>query len=254
MKLAENIAVWIQQQVVAAGAQGLVVGLSGGMDSAVVARLCQLASPDAALGVLMPCVSDPADAEDARLVAGHFGLPVIYVALDETYGSLIDALRTATDAVPSFAEVANDASRTRISLANIKARLRMTTLYFVANALNYLVAGTGNRSEIAVGYFTKHGDGGCDLLPLGNLLKTQVASLACELDVPPAILDKAPSAGLWSGQTDQEDLGFSYEHLDSYFRRGPEGVAPALALRVERLMRASEHKRMRPALPPSFDE
>lgn len=254
MGLAEKLAVWIRQQVVAADAHGVVVGLSGGMDSAVVARLCQMASPDAALGVLMPCVSDPADEQNARLVAGHFSLPVICVRLDETYGSLIDALRTATDAVPSFAEVANDTSRTRISLANIKARLRMTTLYFVANALNYLVAGTGNRSEIAVGYFTKHGDGGCDLLPLGNLLKTQVASLARELDVPQAILDKAPSAGLWSGQTDEEELGFSYHHLDSYFRHGPERVAPALALRVERLMRGSEHKRMLPALPPSFDE
>ena len=108
---------------------------------------------------------------------------------------------------------------------------------------NYLVAGTGNRSELTIGYFTKHGDGGVDLLPLGSLLKSEVRALAIELGVPRAIIDKAPSAGLVAGQTDEAEMGFAYGDLERYLIRGPEGVPPALALRIERLIRASEHKR-----------
>jgi len=131
----------------------------------------------------------------------------------------------------------------------VKSRLRMTALYFLANSLNYLVVGTGNRSELAVGYFTKHGDGGADLLPIGGLLKSDVRAAARELGVPQAIVDKAPSAGLWQGQTDEADLGFTYHELERYLTKGPEAVAPALAMRIERLMRASEHKRTLPPIP-----
>ena len=120
---------------------------------------------------------------------------------------------------------------------------------YVANSLNYLVAGTGNRSELTIGYFTKHGDGGVDCLPIGHLLKSQVRTLAQELGVPQAIIDKAPSAGLWLGQTDESEMGFSYADLERYLTDGPEGVSPALALRVERMIRAAEHKRSLPPTP-----
>jgi NAD+ synthase len=130
-----------------------------------------------------------------------------------------------------------------VARANVKPRLRMTALYYVANSLNYLVAGTGNRSELTIGYFTKHGDGGVDLLPLGSLMKSEVRLLAVDLGVPRAILDKPPSAGLWAGQTDEAEMGFGYADLERYLTRGPEGVAPALALRLERMIRANEHKR-----------
>ena len=113
-------------------------------------------------------------------------------------------------------------------IANVKPRLRMTTLYFLANTLNYLVAGTGNRSELAIGYFTKHGDGGVDLLPIGDLLKGDVRAAARDLGVPEPIIDKAPSAGLWAGQTDEGEMGFSYAELERYLTKGPETVAPAL--------------------------
>jgi NAD+ synthase len=119
----------------------------------------------------------------------------------------------------------------------------MTSLYFIANSLNYLVAGTGNRSELTIGYFTKYGDGGVDLLPLGNLLKSEVRALARSLDVPASIIDKPPSAGLWLGQTDEAEMGFTYADLENYLTQGPEAVAPALAMRIERLVRASDHKR-----------
>jgi NAD+ synthase len=125
----------------------------------------------------------------------------------------------------------------------------MATLYYVANSLNYLVAGTGNRSELTIGYFTKHGDGGADVLPIGHLLKSRVRTLAQELGVPKAIIDKPPSAGLWLGQTDEAEMGFSYADLERYLADGPEGVSPALALRLERLIRATEHKRSLPPMP-----
>ena len=124
----------------------------------------------------------------------------------------------------------------------------MTSLYFIANSLNSLVAGTGNRSELAVGYFTKYGDGGVDLLPLANLVKSEVRALARELNVPDAIINRTPTAGLWLGQTDEAEMGFTYEELERYLHDGAQSVAPALAMKIERLVRASEHKRN---LPPS---
>ena len=125
----------------------------------------------------------------------------------------------------------------------------MSALYFLANSLNYLVVGTGNRSELTVGYFTKHGDGAVDLLPLGRLLKSEVRMLARELEVPAAIIDKAPSAGLWVGQTDEDEMGFSYADLERYLTDGPDAVSPAMAMRIERLVRTSDHKRALALMP-----
>ena len=133
--------------------------------------------------------------------------------------------------------------------ANIKARLRMSSLYFIANSLDYLVVGTGNRSELSIGYFTKHGDGAADLLPLGRLLKSEVRELATDVEIPQSIIDKPPSAGLWAGQTDEDEMGFSYGDLERYLTDGPERVAPALAMRIERLMRTTEHKRAQALMP-----
>ncbi len=250
---AEAIAAWMRQRVSAADARGLLVGLSGGVDSAVAARLCQLATPGAALGVLLPCHSDPADERDARAVAEHFKLPVVRVALDEPFDALARAIKDAAAHASGQLSVADpppDDLRARMPLMNMKPRLRMTSLYFLANRLNYLVAGTGNRCELAIGYFTKYGDGGVDLLPLGSLLKSEVRALAKDMGVPPQVIDKPPSAGLWLGQTDEGEMGFSYDDLEAYLQKGPDAVAPAVAMRIERLMRASEHKRQLPPMPP----
>ncbi len=251
----KEIAEWLQHRVAEAGARGLVFGLSGGLDSAVVARLCQTASPGAVVGVIMPCHSDPRDEADARLLADHFGIPTLRVDLAPAYDRLVEDLRAAVVQLPSDQQPvpASEAPdiKARVPLANVKPRMRMTALYFVANSLNYLVVGTGNRSELMIGYFTKYGDGGVDLLPLATLLKSEVRAIAAELDVPQPIIDKAPSAGLWLGQTDEAEMGFTYADLENYLTKGPETVAPALALRIERLERASEHKR---ALAPSPDQ
>ena len=126
----------------------------------------------------------------------------------------------------------------------------MTTLYFIANSINYLVAGTGNRSELAIGYFTKYGDGGADLLPIGGLLKREVREMAKELGVPRAIIDRPPGAGLWLGQLDEDEMGFTYAELERYVEEGPQAVSPALAMRIERLTRGSDHKRSMPPIPP----
>jgi NAD+ synthase len=243
---------WLRQQLTRSGAKGFVVGLSGGVDSAVVARLCQAAAPANVLGVIMPCHSDPQDDADARLVAEHFGIPSVRVDLAPVHDVFIEDLRYLAEHLPKeqrAGEHPPDDIRARAPMANVKPRLRMTTLYFLANTLNYLVAGTGNRSELSIGYFTKYGDGGVDLLPIGRLLKSGVRDTARDLGVPDAIIAKAPSAGLWVGQTDEEEMGFTYADLEAALTNGPDAVAPALAMRIERLMRQSEHKRAVPPLP-----
>lgn len=242
-----DIAEWIAGRVTLAAAQGIVVGLSGGIDSAVVARLAQMAASGRTLGVIMPCHSDPQDEADARLVADHFGIATVRVDLEPAYDRLVRDLRGALDLLPAEQAVPppvdRDDIKARVPVANVKPRLRMAAMYFLANSLNYLVAGTGNRSELTIGYFTKYGDGGADVLPIGHLLKSEVRTLARELDVPGRVIEKPPSAGLWVGQTDEADMGFTYADLERYLTTGAEAVAPALALRIERLMRASDHKR-----------
>lgn len=242
----EAIVEWLRARLQESGARGYVVGLSGGIDSAVVLGLCQRAAGEQVVGVMMPCHSDARDEADARLVADQFRASVLRIDLAPAFDTLTASAQNALDDVPAAlraARGADDDIRARMPLANVKPRLRMTTLYFVANSLNYLVAGTGNRAELTIGYFTKYGDGGVDVLPIGHLLKSDVRELARELGVPAAVIDKPPSAGLWIGQTDEDEMGFSYADLERYLTEGPQAVPPALAMRIERLMRASEHKR-----------
>src|SRR5439155_9189018 len=233
MAQAERLAAWMRERVTEAGAQGLVVGLSGGVDSAVVARLSQLAAPGATVGVLMPCHSDPADERDAALVASHFSLATVRVDLAQPYDSLSTEVKAGLQTLPPTIpnERPHDDPRAPVPIANMKPRLRMTTLYFIANTLNYLVAGTGNKSELSIGYFTKYGDGGVDILPLANLVKSEVRALARDLNVPQHIIDRTPTAGLWLGQTDESEMGFSYDELERYLKEGPQGLAPALAMK-----------------------
>lgn len=243
----------MRQRLQSAGGAGFIVGLSGGVDSAVVARLSQLAAPGNVIAAILPCHSDPQDEDDAALVARQFALTTVRIDLSQAYDALIASLQPVM-ANPDYlrSKPPLDPVRGRVPLANIKPRLRMTALYFLANTLNYLVVGTGNRSEIAVGYFTKWGDGGVDLLPLGRLTKKHVRGMAEELAVPRTVIDKPPSAGLWAGQKDEEEIGLSYADLDRYLIEGPPGAAPALAMKIERLARASDHKRELPPIP-DFD-
>jgi NAD+ synthase len=239
MTFGDKIASWLKDYAAQAGATGYVVGLSGGIDSATTAALCQRAvGTENVLGVLMPCHSTPDDAEMARLVAEAFGLKTVTVDLGLVFDSLLAALP------PTPSDMAK---------ANIKPRLRMATVYALAQTHNYLVAGTGNKSELMIGYFTKYGDGGVDVEPLGNLYKWQVRELARELGVPKPIIERPPSAGLWLGQTDEGELGITYDELDAALAaieaRQTEGIDPTVLAKVERMMASAAHKL---AMPPAY--
>ncbi|MBA7669066.1 NH(3)-dependent NAD(+) synthetase [subsurface metagenome] len=233
-QIADKLISWIRDKVSSSGCKGVVVGLSGGLDSSVLAVLCHRAFPQSMLGVLMPCYSNQEDTEHAHAVATKFSIPTKTVILDTVFDALLKAL--PGDGV--------DPTVNQIAKANLKARLRMLTLYYFANSLNYMVAGSGNRSELSVGYFTKYGDGGADILPLGNLVKGQVKELAGFLAIPQEIIDKPPSAGLWEGQTDEGELGLSYEELDRYLLSGE--ASAELRAKIESMIAASDHKRLPP--------
>ena len=237
-RLAAHLTDWIAAEVAQAGGAGVAFGLSGGIDSAVVAALAKQAFPHHTLGVIMPCHSDPRDAEDAAVVAHHFDVPATTVDLGPVYDLLVETLGACSTDIPE----------SRLACANLKPRLRMTTLYAFANQLDYRVLGTGNRSELAVGYFTKYGDGGVDLLPLGSLVKGEVRDLARHLGVPERILDKPPSAGLWADQTDEAEMGLIYEELDAYLLT--REASPAVKAQVDAMNAASEHKRALPRIAP----
>ena len=237
-RLAAHLTDWIAAAVAEAGGAGVVYGLSGGIDSAVVAALAKRAFPHHTLGVIMPCHSDPADAEDAHVVAHHFDVPATTVDLAPVYDLLLETLSASSSDLPE----------SRLATANLKPRLRMTTLYAFANQLDYRVLGTGNRAEIAVGYFTKYGDGGADFLPLGSLVKSEVRDLARYLGVPERVVSKPPSAGLWADQTDEAEMGLTYEELDAYLLTTE--APPAVKARVDAMHAASEHKRALPLIAP----
>jgi NAD+ synthase len=230
-ELTRNLAAWIKEKVSAAGCKGVTLGMSGGIDSSVLALLCQQAFPQNALGIIMPCYSDPQDKFHAEDLASRFGIQTREIALDDAFDTMLKSL-PAYNPNPEISRAAR---------ANIKARLRMITLYYTAQKLNYLVAGSSNRCEIAIGYFTKCGDGGVDIMPLGNLVKGEIRELAAYLGIPQTIIDKPPSAGLWAGQTDEQEMGLSYEVLDRYLLTGE--AREEEKTRIETMIAASGHKR-----------
>jgi len=236
-ELADRITAWIGEKVIEAKCKGVVFGLSGGLDSSVVGVLCKRAFPDSTLAVIMPCYSDETDIAHAQAVVQKFQIPTTTVALEEVFDSLLKVLPDKYDPATK-----------RLAEANVKVRLRMVTLYYLANRLCYLVVGTSNRSELSVGYFTKYGDGGVDIIPLGNMVKSQVRQLAIHLGIPEEIIAKPPSAGLWAGQTDEKDMGITYQELDHYLASGEVGAE--IKKRVDAMMQGSAHKRSTPAIPP----
>ncbi len=228
---------WIRKQIKRARAKGIVMGLSGGVDSCVVACLCKEAvGKDRLLTLILPCHSQKQDLSDAKLISRKFGIKSKVVDLSKIYDSLIKVLPQAGN----------------VARANLKPRLRMSVLYYFANKLNYLVCGTGNKSELMLGYFTKHGDGATDILPIGDLLKSQVRTLAGELAVPERIIIKPPTAGLWPGQTDEGEMGITYEDLDDILWRLENNKKQILLKekvnKVKDMIRRSEHKRQGPRI------
>jgi len=228
---------WIKKQIKQSKAKGIVLGLSGGKDSSVVACLAKEAvGKDKVLALILPCHSQIQDLEDAELVAQKLGIKTKVVDLTNIYDNLIKILPQAKG----------------MARANLKPRLRMLVFYYFANKLNYLVCGTGNKSEISTGYFTKHGDGATDILPIGDLLKREVRELAQELGIPEHIITKPPTAGLWPGQTDEGEMGITYPELDDILGRIENKRRQILSKekvnKVKDMIKRSEHKRQGPRI------
>ncbi|WP_407313791.1 NAD(+) synthase [Desulfosporosinus sp. SB140] len=233
---------WLRAKVAEANAKGVVVGISGGVDSAVVTGLCCRAFPDNCIGVIMPSHSNPEDREDALWIAEGFDLRPLEIDLGEAHTSIFNQVKQ------SLSDRDCTLVGEKVSQGNLKARLRMSTLYAVANALNYLVVGTDNAPESYTGYFTKYGDGGVDILPISSLTKTEVRAWAWMLGLPQKIAMRVPTAGLWPGQTDEAEMGLSYDLIDRYLLG--EEVPDKVRERIEALHHQSEHKRN---LPPSLE-
>jgi NAD+ synthase len=231
-----------------AGANGVVLGLSGGLDSAVVAKLCcDAVGNDKTLALLMPERKETDNHfNDAEDLAKTLKLRYSVIEIEP----LINSFLKSTSSLKT-----ND-----LALGNLKARIRSNLWYHFANSENLLVVGTGNKSELMVGYFTKYGDGASDIAPIGDLYKTQVRKLAEVLKLPDKIINKPPSAGLVEDQTDEKDLGISYEQLDRLLlglelRLPFESIAKSLEVeiteieRVANLSYRTRHKRKFPKIP-----
>ncbi|MEI3605820.1 NAD(+) synthase [Pseudogracilibacillus sp. SE30717A] len=227
---------WLKDQVKQTNVKGLVVGVSGGLDSAVVANLIKRACPEHSLGVIMPIQSNPADIIDAQKVVDSCGLANLTVDLTNTHKLMYDNIQKQIKTRNEWHEELN-----RIADANLRARIRMSTLYTIATIYQYLVVGTDNAAEWYTGYFTKYGDGGVDLQPIVDLTKGEVRELAAYLEIPEEVIAKQPSADLWIGQTDESEMGTTYANIDAYVK-GKEIPEQDKQI-IEKLHERTEHKR-----------
>lgn len=245
----DKICDFIQKEIDGADAEGGVLGLSGGLDSSITAAICSKAlGGENVLGIFMPekDMTDPQNYEDVEKIVEKFN---------------IDSKRIEISSI--FEKVKNEIEfneKAKIANANLKVRIRMILLYYYANMYDYLVVGTSNKSEIKCGYFTKYGDGAADIFPMASLYKTQTRKLAKEIGVPQNIIEKKPSAGLWEGQTDEDELGLPYSKIDRIYAGleiglTPSEIADAIEVQEEEVQRFiemeenSKHKLEKPPAP-----
>ncbi|MGC8570006.1 NAD+ synthase [Caldivirga sp.] len=241
---------FIRTYVNSSGAKGAVIGLSGGVDSSVTASLLTKAlGKDRVLALIMPFkTTPPEDVKDAVQLAQILGIRYYIVNIDPIRASF-------SSSIPAFSE--NEV----VANGNILARIRMTILYYYANINGMIVAGTGDKSELLIGYFTKYGDGGVDILPIGDIYKSQVRMLGKHLGLPESIVTKPSSPRLWEGQTAEGELGVSYADIDVILhalvdlrmspQKAQEATGKPLSLieQVWRRVITTEHKRRTPVVP-----
>lgn len=232
----EAIVKWLRERTEDAGADGLLVGVSGGLDSAVVANLIKLAYPDNSLGVIMPIHTSEKNTQDALDVTTACDIKSMTVDLTDTHKMMYQTISDQLIENNGFTH-----SQDQLADANLRARLRMSTLYTISSHRNYLVVGTDNAAEWYTGYFTKYGDGGVDILPLVDFTKTEVREMAKALKVPDSIIEKVPSADLWENQTDEMEMGITYTVIDAYLKG--ETISEADKVLIESMHRKSMHKR-----------
>lgn len=235
-----EVAAWIRASVSAAGADGLLVTVNGSIGSAVTARLCQIAMEDRVVALLSAQGTQTPAAHEAQQVAEALQMRALRLPL-ELAGSRLGAALSGTMTAAGAAPVTAD--REWLRAAGLRQRLQMAAAYFVADSMNYLVAGSLDRTDLTIGSFIRHGDSAADLLPLGNILKSDVLALAHDLDLPQALVDRARADSPSTGEADYSATGLTHADLERYLADGPDGVAPATALKIERLMRASERRR-----------
>lgn len=241
----DHLIEWLHEERKSRNLDGFVVGLSGGVDSAVVSCLLAKADVKNSFAVMMPCYSNAADLSDAKHVLDVCKLNHMIVDLSTTHAMFYQAVGNQVLQGRSDDE-------TKIIDGNIRARLRMTTLYAIAQARNALVVGTDNQVEWQMGYFTKYGDGGVDVVPLFHLMKDEVYDLARYLGVPQSIIDKKPSGGLWEEQTDEGEIGLSYDEMNRAFRGEP--VPSNVQSIITQWHDRSQHKREMPKIPKALSD
>ncbi len=240
-KRVEHVVHWLREQVEISKTNGILVGLSGGIDSSVMACLIKRAFPTNSIGIVLPCKSNEKDKDDGIAVAEACGLDYIEVELTQAHSIILNSTIKALN---------QRSTNKQLTDANLRARLRMSTLYTVSSELGYLVAGTDNAAELYTGYFTKYGDGGVDILPIARLSKGEVFEWAKHLGVPQSVIDRKPSAGLWEGQTDEDEMGVTYDAIDAFL--AGKQVSAEDQMIIERMNRVTEHKRAMPPMPPEF--
>ncbi|MBE5819913.1 MAG: NAD(+) synthase [Clostridiales bacterium] len=234
-KEVENIVYWIKNHIKETGASGVVIGNSGGKDSAVVIALVTKAiGKEKVLTIAMPCNSTAKDLDDAKAVADKFEVPMLEIELTDVYNELEEVVNNELKNNNIVKEISEEGK------INVKPRLRMTTLYSIAQTLNYLVVGTGNRCEIFVGYTTKWGDSASDFNPIADYTVEEVLQIGEYLGVPETIIKKSPSDGLGS-KTDEEKMGVTYKQITEYIETNQ--TDEEAMKKIENMHKKSEHKR-----------